>query len=105
MAVRQSRLKYMYEQMARPSNNASRWPRHVFMRAQNMNTNTHWRIGNRDNCFDTTMVHLTERFNGKDVYLVGTLNKSTMLAKRTERLIEELNPDTVLVQTSDKWWD
>jgi len=70
-----------------------------------MNTNTHWRIGNRDNCFDTTMVHLTERFNGKDVYLVGTLNKSTMLAKRTERLIEELNPDTVLVQTSDKWWD
>lgn len=33
-----------------------------------------------DNCFDTTLVHLTERFNGKDVYLVGTANQSTMLA-------------------------
>lgn len=59
----------------------------------------------RDNCFDTTLVHLTERFNGKDVYLVGTANQSTMLAQRTQKLIEELEPDTVLVQTSPSWWD
>ena len=47
----------------------------------------------RDSCFDTTLVHLTERFNGKDVYLVGTANQSTMLAQRTQKLIEELKPD------------
>ena len=49
-------------------------------------------------------MHLTERFNGKDVYLVGTANQSTMLAQRTQKLIEELQPDTVLVQTSAEWW-
>ena len=49
-------------------------------------------------------MHLTERFNGKDIYLVGTANQSTMLAQRTQKLIEELKPDTVLVQTSDRWW-
>ena len=59
----------------------------------------------RDDCFDTTLVHLTERFNGKDVYLVGTTNQSTMLAQRTQKLIEEIKPDTVLVQTSAEWWD
>ena len=35
-------------------------------------------------------MHLTERFAGKDVYLVGTANQSTMLAQRTQKLIEEL---------------
>ena len=28
-----------------------------------------------------------------------------MLAQRTQKLIEELQPDTVLVQTSPEWWD
>ena len=50
-------------------------------------------------------MHLTERFNGKEVFLVGTLNQSTMLAQRTEKLIQELKPDNVLVQTSPEWWD
>ena len=50
-------------------------------------------------------MHLTERFNGKDVYLVGTANQSTMLAQRTQKLIEELKPDTVLVQASPAWWN
>jgi len=60
---------------------------------------------NSDSCFETTLVHLTERFNGKDVYLVGSANQSTMLAQRTQKLIEELKPDTVLVQTSPQWWE
>jgi hypothetical protein len=51
----------------------------------------------RENCFDTTMIHLTERFNGKEVFLIGTMNQSTMLAQRTKKLIEEIQPDTVLV--------
>lgn len=49
-------------------------------------------------------MHLTERFNGKDVYLVGTMNQSTMLAQRTQKLIEEIRPDTVMVQTNEDWW-
>jgi hypothetical protein len=48
---------------------------------------------------------LTERFHGKDVYLVGTANQSTMLAQRTKKLIQELEPDTVIVQTSPEWWN
>ncbi len=28
-----------------------------------------------------------------------------MLAQRTQKLIEELKPDTVLVQTSPEWWN
>jgi hypothetical protein len=47
---------------------------------------------------------LTERFNGKDVYIVGTTNQSTLLATRTKKLIEELQPDHVIVQTSEEWW-
>lgn len=35
---------------------------------------------------------------------MGTVNQSTMLAQRTQKLIEELKPDTVLVQTSPEWW-
>lgn len=58
----------------------------------------------RQNCFDSTLIHLTERFNGKEVYLVGTMNQSTMLAQRTKKLIEEIKPDQVLVQTSEGWW-
>jgi len=45
---------------------------------------------------------LTERFNGKEVYLIGSMNQSNMLAQRTKRLIEEIKPDVVLVQTSAK---
>lgn len=51
------------------------------------------------------MVHLTERFNGKEVYLVGSSNQSTMLAQRTQKLIQEVQPDAVMVQTNAQWWD
>jgi hypothetical protein len=44
------------------------------MRGQNLHSNVYDRVGDRENCFKTTLVHLTERFNGKDVYLVGTMN-------------------------------
>jgi hypothetical protein len=49
------------------------------------------------------MIHLTERFDGKEVYIIGTMNRSNMLAQRTKKLIEELGPDVVLVQTSSKY--
>lgn len=35
---------------------------------------------------------------------MGTANQSNMLAQRTQKLIEEVQPDTVLVQTSPEWW-
>jgi pheromone shutdown protein TraB len=59
----------------------------------------------RINCFEGTFVHLTERFNDKEVYLVGSANQSTMLAQRTQKLIQEVQPDAVLVQTNEQWWD
>ena len=46
------------------------------------------------------MIHLTERFGGKEIYLIGTMNMSTMLAQRTQKLIEEVQPDEVWVQAS-----
>lgn len=57
---------------------------------------------NRENCFETTLIHLTERFNGKEVFLIGTMNQSTMLAQRTKQIIEEVQPDSVLVQASER---
>jgi hypothetical protein len=89
--------------MVRPNVGAP-FPRHVFVRAANLHANVYDRVGNRENCFDTTLIHLTERFNGKEVYLVGTMNQSTMLAQRTKNLIEEVKPDTVLVMTNEGWW-
>lgn len=90
--------------MVRPIN-ASTFPRHVFTRGANLHTNVRDRLGDRDSCFETTLCHLTERFNGKNVYLVGTMNQSTMLAQRTQKLIEEIKPDTVLVQANESWWN
>jgi hypothetical protein len=45
---------------------------------------------------------MTERFHGREVYLVGSLNQSTMMAQRTKKLIEEIKPDVVLVQTNQR---
>jgi pheromone shutdown protein TraB len=59
----------------------------------------------RDSVFKTTLLHMTEQFNGKEVFLVGSCNQSTMLAQRTQKLIEQVNPDAVLVQTSPEWWE
>jgi len=42
------------------------------------------------NCFESTLIHLTERFSGREIYLIGSMNQSTMLAQRTKKLIEEV---------------
>lgn len=55
----------------------------------------------RQSCFDSTFIHLTERFDGKEVFLIGTMNQSTMLAQRTQKLIEAVKPDVVFVQTNE----
>ncbi len=45
----------------------------------------------------STFIHLTEAFTGKEIFLVGTMNKSTMLATRTKKLIEDIKPEAVYV--------
>ena len=46
MSNRTNRYKAMYDKMVRP-NNAATFPRHVFIRAANMNSNVYDRVGNR----------------------------------------------------------
>jgi hypothetical protein len=99
-----SRYSKRYERMVR-ADYVTPFPKHVFMRAQNFASSKRDRIGDRESPFDSTVIHLTERFTGKEVFLIGTMNKSTMLAERTKRLIEEVNPDAVLVQETPEWWE
>lgn len=73
MTNRTNRYKVIYDRMLRP-NNAATFPRHVFMRAQNLNSSLYDRVGDRVNAFEATLLHLTERFHGKEVYLIGTMN-------------------------------
>ena len=82
MANRLNRYRAAYEKLVR-NDRASTFPIHVFTRAANTHSNVHDRVGNRDNCFDTTLIHLTERWEGREVFLVGSCNQSTMLAQRT----------------------
>jgi len=83
MANRLGRYRALYAAMARPDN-VSTIPRHVFVRAANSNAtpNRHSK-GDRVDCFESTFVHLSERYNGKEVFLIGSSNMSTMLAQRT----------------------
>ena len=82
MANRVNRYRGQYERIVR-DNNASSWPKHVFMRGQNIAVSPENRVGDRTNCFEATLMHLTERFNDREIYLVGTINASNMLAQRT----------------------
>lgn len=40
----------------------------------------------------------------RELLLVGTLNSSNVLAQRTQKLIDEFEPDSVLVQTTPQWY-
>lgn len=52
----------------------------MFLRSQNSIKTREDRVGDRENILKSTLVVLNERFEGKEVYLVGTMNNSTMLA-------------------------
>ena len=43
--------------------------------------------------------------NNREMLLIGTLNSSSILANRTAKMIEEFDPDSVLVQTTSYWYD
>lgn len=61
-------------------------------------------FNNSENILDSTFIHLTEPFNDSELFIVGTTNQSNVLANRTKRLIQELKPDVVFVQTNEEWW-
>ena len=51
---------------------------------------------------DSTMIHLTERFTNSELFIIGTMNTSNMLAKRTQQLIRDVKPDVVFLQTNEQ---
>lgn len=99
-----NRYRNIYNKAVRP-NSVTPFPKHVFMRSQNKIQTKAERLGDRKHCFESTFVHLTERFNNTELFLVGTMNTSTMLAKRTKKLIQDVKPDAVMVMSSPQWWN
>jgi hypothetical protein len=103
MSNKVDRYRHMYERMVR-TNAAHTFPQMRFMRHTNFKGSMEERVGDRENCFETTMVHLTERFTDKEVFLIGSANKSTLLGLRTESLIDHVKPEKVFVMTNPEWW-
>lgn len=99
-----SRYREIYKRVPR-ANSITPFSKHVFMRSQNKHVNKIDRLGDRTDPFESTFVHLTERFNNTELFLIGTMNTSTMLARRTRKLIRDIKPDAVMVMCSPEWWD
>lgn len=78
---------------------------HRFVRNQNINSGYYFRPSNRHDPFKNTLTVLNDPATGRQLYLVGTTNSSTLLANRTKKLIETEKPDTVFVQTNKEWYD
>ena len=74
---------------------------------RNQNFNAHFNNPNyiRNSQFDNTVRFLEDKKNGRKLVLVGTLNSSDILAQRTSKLIKDINPDSVFVQTNKNWYD
>lgn len=99
-----SRYKLLYRRVPRP-NNITPFSKHVFMRSQNKYQHKTERLGDRMSPFESTYVHLKEPFGNKELFLIGTMNTSTMLARRTRKLIRKIQPDSVMCMVSPEWWD
>lgn len=99
-----SRYRLLYKKAARP-NNITPFSQNVFMRSQNKHQHMTERLGNREDPKESTHVHLKEPFTNTEVHLIGSMNTNTMLARRTRKLIREVQPDSVFVMTSPEWWN
>ena len=77
---------------------------HRFLREPNHLSSKTSRVANRSNPFENTLTKLTDPKNGRELYLIGTTNSSTLLANRTRKLIEEVQPNSLYVQTTPDWW-
>jgi len=80
-------------------------PIHRFLKNQNYCSDVYHRIRNRPTPFENTLTILKDPANDRELYLIGTTNSSTLLAKRTRDIIKNESPDTVYVQTNEKWWN
>lgn len=78
---------------------------HRFLRNPNVDASMFKRAWSRASPFENTFTILEDPKTGKKVYLVGTTNSSTVLGNRTKKLIEEIKPDSVYVQTSQPWYE
>lgn len=78
---------------------------HRFLRQPNLASSPHNRVGNRYDPFANTFTLLKDPQGNRELFLVGTTNSSTTLAHRTKKLIEEINPTSLYVQTTQNWWN
>lgn len=78
---------------------------HRFLRNPNLASSETNRVGNRYNPFTNTLTHLKDPQSNRELFLIGTTNSSTTLAHRTKKLIEEVNPTSLYVQTTEDWWN
>ena len=78
---------------------------HRFLRQPNLNSSVTNRPGNRYDPFGNTLTVLKDTKHNRELYLIGTTNSSTTLAYRTKKLIQEVQPSTVYVQASQRWWN
>lgn len=77
---------------------------HKFIRNANIDSNIYNRVANRFDPFKNTLVSLRDPQNDRTLTLIGTTNSSNTLAQRTKKVLDELRPDAVYVQTSWNWW-
>mmetsp|Transcript_8923 Transcript_8923/g.9272 ORF Transcript_8923/g.9272 Transcript_8923/m.9272 type:complete len:381 (-) Transcript_8923:118-1260(-) len=81
-------------------------PKNIFLREPNVKKQENklsFSVRNED-VLRTTVHRCTEPYNNTELFIVGTLNNSNVLANRTRRLIDDIKPDVVFVQTTEPWW-
>lgn len=62
-------------------------------------------IYDRSDIFTNNIKLLSDPITNRKLILVGTLNSSTLLAERTKKILELADPDQVLVETDEKWFN
>jgi len=78
---------------------------HTFVRNPNLQASHLFRNHTRDSAFDNTLKVLEDPANGRKLYLIGSTHANTILANRTKSLVNDVKPDSLLVQTNQKWWN
>lgn len=85
------------------TNRMLRRPINNFIRNPNKFSHTSYRSFTKTCPYENTMKILEDPENDRTLYLIGTTHAQNTLAYRTKNLIEEIQPDSVVVQTSQEW--
>ena len=78
---------------------------HRWVRQPNLHSDIYNRVANRFDPFNNTLTVLEDPNSNRKLYLIGTTNSSTTLAHRTRKLINDVSPNAVYVQTTPIWWN